>query len=100
MVKLKAVHSNNPRLAPLREGAVQATGIEFEWETLPPQALFHHQLTENDFDIFEFSISSYMIARDRDPERARWDWVGVPVFLSRAFLCLNTWVNTRSGMNT
>ena len=100
MVKLRAAHSNNPRLAPLRDGAVQATGIDFEWETLGPQQLFHHQLTQNDFDVFEFSISSYMMTRDRDPNRQKWDWVGIPVFLSRAFLALNTYVNTHSGMES
>lgn len=100
MVKLRAAHSNNPRLEPLRDGTVQATGIEFEWETMSPQPLFHHQLTTNDFDVFEFSISSYMISRDRDPDRQRWDWVGVPIFLSRAFLCLNTYINTNSGMES
>ena len=100
MVKLRAAHSNNPRLEPLRDGTVKATGIEFEWETLGPQQLFHHQLTQNDFDVFEFSISSYMMTRDRDPDHSRWDWVGVPVFLSRAFLALNTYVNTHSGMES
>ncbi|MEA2639095.1 MAG: 4,5-dihydroxyphthalate decarboxylase [Chloroflexota bacterium] len=100
MVKLRAAHSSNPRLQPLREGAVQAKGIEFEWETIPPQELFHHQLTQNDFDVFEFSISSYMMTRDRPHGPATWDWVGVPVFLSRAFLALNTFVNVDSGMET
>jgi 4,5-dihydroxyphthalate decarboxylase len=100
MVKLRVAHSNNPRLEPLRDGSVEVPGIEFEWETLGPQQLFHHQLTENDFDVFEFSISSYMMTRDRDPNRERWDWVGIPIFLSRAFLALNTYVNTRSGMES
>ncbi len=97
---LRAGHSNNPRLQPLRDGTVKATGIDFDWETLGPQQLFHRQLTDNDLDVFEFSISSYMMTRDRDPDRTRWDWVGVPVFLSRAFLALNTYVNTHSGMES
>lgn len=100
MVKLRAAHSNNPRLQPLLDGTVQAKGIELEWEMISPQPLFHHQLTQNDFDVFEFSISSYMITRDRPNGPATWDWVGIPIFLSRAFLCLNTVVNTASGMES
>jgi 4,5-dihydroxyphthalate decarboxylase len=100
MVRLRAAHSNNPRLQPLREGAIQIPGIEFEWETLGPQELFHHQLTQNDFDVFEFSISSFMMTRDRPNGPSKWDWVGVPIFLSRAFLALNTYVNVNSGMQS
>jgi 4,5-dihydroxyphthalate decarboxylase len=100
MVRLRAAHSNNPRLQPLRDGTIQAKGIEFEWETIGPQALFHHQLVHNDFDVFEFSISSYMITRDRPNGPSTWDWVGIPIFLSRAFLALNTYVTTASGMQS
>jgi 4,5-dihydroxyphthalate decarboxylase len=100
MITLRVAHSANPRLEPLRDGTIKVPGVELDWETISPQPLFHHQLTENDFDVFEFSISSYMITRDRDPLRNRWDWVGVPVFLSRAFLALNTYVNTGSGMES
>src|SRR4051794_10340018 len=98
MVRLRAVHSSNPRLEPLRDGTVTAKGIEFDWATLPPQQLFHHQLTENDFDVFEFSISSYMMTKDRPNGQQRWDWLGIPIFLSRAFLALNTHVNVDANI--
>ena len=100
MVLLRAAHSNNPRLQPLQDGTVTATGIEFDWQTIPPQALFHHQLTENDFDVFEISISSYMITKDRPNGQATWDWLGIPIFLSRAFLALSTYVNVNSGIQS
>src|SRR5687767_3155510 len=100
MVRLRAAHSNNPRLQPLRDGSVEAKGIEFEWQTIPPQELFHHQLVHNDLDLFEFSISTYMMTRDRPGGPERWDWVGIPIFLSRAFLALNTHVNVNAGMDT
>jgi 4,5-dihydroxyphthalate decarboxylase len=100
MVRLRACHSNNPRLEPLRDGTVTAKGIEFDWHTLGPQELFHHQLTENDFDVFEFSISSYMMTKDRPNGQQRWDWMGVPIFLSRAFLSLSTYVNVNSGIES
>jgi 4,5-dihydroxyphthalate decarboxylase len=100
LVKLRAGHSNNPRLQPLIDGTVKAKDIELEFETIPPPQLFHRQLTENDLDVFEFSISSCMIRRDRWDPNQEWDWVGIPIFLSRAFLALNTYVNTAANMES
>jgi len=99
MVTLRAAHSTNPRLEPLRDGTIKVPGIEFDWTTLGPQELFHHQLTENDFDVFEMSISSYMITKDRPNGQQKWDWMGIPIFLSRAFLALNSYVGVNSGVN-
>lgn len=100
MVRLRAAHSNNPRLQPLLDGTVKAKDIELDWQTIPPQQLFHHQLTENDFDVFEFSISSYMITKDRPNGQQRWDWLAIPIFLSRAFLSLSTHVGVNSGIES
>ncbi len=100
MVRLRAAHSNNPRLQPLLDGTVKPTGIELDFTMIPPQQLFHHQLTENDFDVFEFSISSYMITKDRPNGQDKWDWLGIPIFLSRAFLALSTYVNVDSPVQS
>jgi 4,5-dihydroxyphthalate decarboxylase len=100
MVRLRAAHSPNPRLEPLRDGTVTAKGIELDWTSFGPQQLFHHQLTDNDFDVFEFSISSYMMTKDRPNGQQRWDWLGIPIFLSRAFLALNTHVNVDSHIES
>ena len=100
MVTLHAGYSSNPRLQPLIDGTVRPKGIELEFETIPPPHLFHRQLTENDLDVFEFSISSCMIRRDRWDPSKEWDWVGIPIFLSRAFLALNTYVNVNAGMES
>lgn len=100
MVRLRAAHSNNPRLQPLLDGSVTPTGIELDFTIIGPQQLFHHQLTENDFDVFEFSISSYLITKDRPGGQQRWNWVGIPIFLSRAFLSLNTYVHVDSGIES
>jgi 4,5-dihydroxyphthalate decarboxylase len=100
MVRLRAAHSNNPRLQPLLDGTVKAKDIEFDWSMIPPQQLFHHQLTENDFDVFEFSISSYMMTKDRPNGQEKWDWMGIPIFLSRAFLCLSTHVPADSSIQS
>ena len=63
MVKLRAAHSNNPRLEPLRDGTVKATGIEFEWETMGPQPLFHHQLTQKLLRFKRIAAYSYTFSQ-------------------------------------
>jgi 4,5-dihydroxyphthalate decarboxylase len=98
MLTLKGAFSANPRSAPLVHGAVQVKGVEIHWETnfKSPGQLFAAQLRDNAFDIFEFSISDYVIVRSRPS--ARWQWTAIPIFLSRALLQLNTWVNVQSGI--
>jgi 4,5-dihydroxyphthalate decarboxylase len=98
MVALKGAYSNNPRSAPLVHGAVQVQGADIHWETdfKNPGELFAVQLRDNAFDVFEFSISDYVNVRSRPS--APWQWTAIPVFLSRALLQLNTWVNVRSGI--
>ena len=98
MLTLKGAFSTNLRSAPLVHGAVQVKGVEIHWETTfkNPGELFAAQLRDNAFDVFEFSISDYAIVRSR--HSARWQWTAIPIFLSRALLQLNTWVNVQSGI--
>jgi 4,5-dihydroxyphthalate decarboxylase len=98
MLTLKGAFSTNPRSAPLVDGAVQVKGVDIHWETTfkNPGELFAAQLRDNSFDVFEFSISDYVNVRSRPS--ARWQWTAIPIFLSRALLQLNTWVNVRSGI--
>jgi len=97
MLTLKGAFSTNPRSAPLIDGAVQAKGVDIHWETFKsPGDLFAAQLRDNAFDVFEFSISDYVNARCKPS--GRWAWTAIPIFLSRALLQLNTWVNVQSGI--
>jgi 4,5-dihydroxyphthalate decarboxylase len=98
MLTLKGAFSKNPRSEPLIHGAVQVKGVDIQWETnfKNPGELFAAQLRDNAFDVFEFSISDYVNVRSRPS--ARWQWTAIPIFLSRALLQLNTWVNVRSGI--
>ncbi len=99
MLKLKGAFSPNPRSAPLVEGTVKVEGAEIDWEIIQsPGDLFAKQLRENCFDVFEFSISDYVNVRSR--ATTRWEWTAIPIFLSRALLQLNTWVNVKSGITS
>ena len=99
MLKLRGAFSQNPRLTPLLDGTVKPEGIEIDWELGSPGPMFHHHLKDNDFDVFEFSLSDYMIVQDRPKLRER-GWTALPIFYSRAFLALNSYVNTHSGVET
>ena len=80
--KLKVGFSENPRVDPLAQGAIKIEGVELEWERDHPGRLFHRQLTENRYDVFEFSIADYLITKHR-PGWEHLGWIALPVFLSK-----------------
>ena len=97
MLKLKFVTARNPRLAPLLDGTVKPDNIELEIVLSPPGELFYHNLLYDDFDVSEMSMSECLIVREKN-QAGRWQWSGLPVFLSKAFLWFNLMVNTGSGI--
>ena len=97
MLKLKFVSARNPRLAPLLDGTVKPENIELDIVLSPPGELFYHNLLHDDFDVSEMSMSECLIVRERN-EAGKWQWSGLPVFLSKAFLWFNLMVNTASGI--
>jgi 4,5-dihydroxyphthalate decarboxylase len=96
MLQLRGAFSENPRLRPLVEGAITPQDIDVKWEEIAPGEAFLHHLQQNDFDIFEFSISNYMMVRQL--EGRGWDWTAIPVFLSKAMPIISSVVNERSGI--
>jgi 4,5-dihydroxyphthalate decarboxylase len=98
MLKLKFVSALNPRLAPLLDRTVKPENIELEFVLCPPSELFYHNLSDDDFDVSEMSMSECLIVKERN-EPGRWQWSGLPVFLSKAFMWFSLAVNTASGIN-
>ena len=97
MLKLKFVSARNPRLAPLLDGTVKPDGIEFDFVLSPPGELFYHNLLHDDFDVSEMSMSEFLIVKERN-DPAKWRWVGLPVFLSKAFMWFSLTVNRTAGI--
>src|SRR5438445_544885 len=96
MLKLRAAFSPNPRIRPLVDGDVKATGIELDFTLGVAGELFEWHLKGSDCDVFEFSISHHLTVMERnDP---RWDWLAIPVFLSKAVPALGTYVRDGSGI--
>jgi 4,5-dihydroxyphthalate decarboxylase len=96
-LKLRVAYMMNPRLAPLLDGTVKAEGVDLEFELGLSSHWFYHHLTKNDFDVFEYSISDYLIVRDR-PELRHLEWTAIPVFLLKAYPPLLTHVNVHAGI--
>src|SRR5882672_8814316 len=96
-LRLTMGFSDNPRVQPLKDGAVKPQGIELDCVTLDPSALFQRNLTYDEFDVSEMSISETLLARERT-DGTKWDWSALPVYLSRGHVWPNLYVNAASGI--
>lgn len=100
-LKLRGGHSHNPRLDPIVDGAVKIPGADIEWEWDHPGALFHRQLVENCYDVFEFSIADYFVVSERQSEWSHLGWQALPVFMSKPLgLLINFHAHQTAGVNT
>jgi 4,5-dihydroxyphthalate decarboxylase len=97
-IRLTMAFSDNPRVLPLKDGAVKPQNIELECVTLDPSTLFLRNLYHDEFDVFEMSISETLLALERS-DGTKWDWSALPVFLSRGHHWPYLYVNTGSGIS-
>jgi 4,5-dihydroxyphthalate decarboxylase len=91
--------SDNPRIQPLKEGAVKPQNIDLEYLTLDPSALFQRNLAYDEFDVSEMSISETLLALERR-DGSKWDWSALPVFLSRGHVWPTLYVHAEAGITT
>src|SRR5207244_12886958 len=98
-IRLTMAFSDNPRVQPLKEGAVKPQGIDLDCVTLDPSELFLRNLFYDEFDVFEMSISETLLALERS-DGTKWDWSALPVFLSRGHHWHTLYVNTASGITS
>src|SRR2546426_9092626 len=98
-LRLTMGFSDNPRVQPLKDGIVKPQGIELDCITLDPSNLFQRNLTYDEFDVSEMSISETLLARERTDGK-RWDWSALPVFLSRGHHWHALYVNTAAGIKS
>ena len=80
-LSLSLAFAPNPRSMPILDGTVEAEGIELTCSRVSPGEQFHRQLTHQEFDVSEMSISSLlMITAAGDT-----NWVALPIFTTRYF---------------
>jgi 4,5-dihydroxyphthalate decarboxylase len=97
MLHLRGTFSPNPRLEPLLDGTVKAKDMELTFESGQAGELHERHLRDNAFDVFEFSISHYMMTREHP---GKWEWVALPIFFSKAFMTLAALTNVNSGIES
>src|SRR5205085_10343161 len=89
-LELSVAVGDYDRVRPLVDGSVQIDGAEPTFMTLVPEEIFFRAFRHAEFDVCEMSLSSFTVqtARGGNP------YVGVPVFLSRAFRHTSIYVRT------
>lgn len=92
-LQLSLAFSPNPRSMPILNGTVEPEGIDLLCSRVPPGELFHRQLTHQEFDVSEMSISSLLMITAQGNR----DWVALPIFTTRHFF--GTQAIARNGAN-
>jgi len=82
------------RTAPLLDGRVRVEGAALDYLVQSPGITFPRAFQTGDYDVAELSLGSYLLACSREA----CDWVGLPVFVSRAFRHNAIWVRTDRGI--
>jgi 4,5-dihydroxyphthalate decarboxylase len=95
MLRLTVGFSKNPRIEPLIDRTIKPQNIELAFVSIPPTELFYRNLKYDEFDIFEMSISEFLMTKEKKQDE-RWEWIGLPVFLSKAFMFLDLYFNPES----
>jgi 4,5-dihydroxyphthalate decarboxylase len=80
------------RTMALQDGTVTAKGLNINFLPMRPSSLFRRQARNAEFDIAEFSLSTYCMLRSRGDTRM----IAIPVFPSRKFRHSHIFVNDES----
>ena len=65
MLKLKVGVTKNPRFEPLVDKTVKSPRLDLDITVTTPPELFFRNLKNDEFDVFEMSLSEYLITRER-----------------------------------
>lgn len=93
-LQLSLICSNNDRTRPIIDGLVKPDGIDLAVTIAHPSEMFWRQLTYEEFDISEMSMSSFLILVAQGDPR----WVALPIFTSRTFFHTGVLVRSDSGI--
>lgn len=82
------------RIMPLADGRVIPEGIDLNFLSLGVEEVFWRQLRNQEFDVSESSLSSFVMLRSRGDER----FIAIPIFTSRFFRHSCVFINTQKGI--
>ena len=98
MLNVKLGVTKNPRFEPLINGTVKSANLNLDIVVTTPPELFYRNLKNDEFDVFEMSLSEYLITRER-AKGERWQWSALPIFPAKAFVWLGLFINTGAGIH-
>ena len=81
MLKLTLACTSSDRTRPLMDGRVTVPGCDITFLPGEPEDIFRRALRDRAFDVSELSMGSHIVTTARGDS----PYIGVPVFLSRAF---------------
>src|ERR1043166_5696381 len=99
MLKLTMGLAKDPRIEPLIDGSVVPENIDLEFVLSSPGEIHYRNLKYNEFDAFQMSISEFIMVKESSGPLSE-QWCGLPVFLSKAFIWLNLFVNQQSAIRS
>ena len=92
-IALSFISAVNERVKPLMDGTIQPEGVELVPTVSDPSETFWRQLSFQEFEISEMSLSSYLIARSRGM-----DMIAIPAFPSRRFMHMELLCHADAGV--
>lgn len=96
MIPLTLACTNSDRTRPLMDGRFRVAGADITFIPSEPEDIFRRALRDRAFDISELSMGSHIVTTARGDA----PYVGVPVFLSRAFRHSAVYVRTDRGIRS
>ncbi|MFC7474130.1 ABC transporter substrate-binding protein [Dankookia sp. GCM10030260] len=94
MIKLTLACAATDRTRPLIDGRVTVPGCDITFLPGEPEDIFRRALRDRAFDVSELSMGSHIVTTARGDS----PYVGIPVFLSRAFRHSAIYVRTDRGI--
>lgn len=96
MIPLTLACTNSDRTRPLMDGRFRVNGCDITFIPGEPEDIFRRALRDRAFDVSELSMGSHIVTTARGDA----PYVGVPVFLSRAFRHSAVYVRTDRGIRS
>jgi 4,5-dihydroxyphthalate decarboxylase len=96
MISLNLACTATDRTRPLMDGRFKVAGVDITFLPGEPEDIFRRALRDRAFDISELSMGSHIVTSARGDA----PYIGVPVFLSRAFRHSAIYIRTDRGIKS
>jgi 4,5-dihydroxyphthalate decarboxylase len=93
-LRLSIAMGDYDRTRPIHDGRVKIDGVDPVTMLLSPEEMFFRAFRHEAFDVSELSFSSYCVKHSK----GECPYVGIPVFLSRAFRHSSIYIRTDKGI--